>query len=190
MQFKNRKGNDTRGVMPRAIPGFIVVDSSFSPIFMNSEAVAILNYPKGLRGARSNDKNLIDKMKSFFTPTRDDSIDFYFTNIQSGRRSYVCSLFSVKTSLSRKGLRSATAILLERNSKSLELQQVSDSFSFTQRERQVVQLLTQGLTTKEIAERLKISPNTVKTFLRLVMAKTEVTTRTGVIGKLLQHYRT
>ncbi len=37
---------------------------------------------------------------------------------------------------------------------------------------------------KEIAERLKISPNTVKAFVRLVMVKMGVTTRSAVVGKL------
>jgi DNA-binding CsgD family transcriptional regulator len=32
---------------------------------------------------------------------------------------------------------------------------------------------------------MNISPNTVKTFLRLIMLKMSVTTRSGVIGKLI-----
>jgi DNA-binding CsgD family transcriptional regulator len=41
------------------------------------------------------------------------------------------------------------------------------------------------LTSKEIATRLEISPNTVKAFVRLVMVKMGVTTRSGIVGKLL-----
>jgi DNA-binding CsgD family transcriptional regulator len=57
-------------------------------------------------------------------------------------------------------------------------------FDFTPREKETVELLMQGLTSKEIAERLKISPNTVKAFVRLVMVKMGVTTRSAVVGKL------
>jgi len=38
---------------------------------------------------------------------------------------------------------------------------------------------------KEIAERMKISPSTVKAFLRLVMVKMSVSTRSGIVGKVL-----
>jgi DNA-binding CsgD family transcriptional regulator len=58
-------------------------------------------------------------------------------------------------------------------------------FQLTDREIEAVQHLTEGLTSKEIAQRMNISPNTVKTFLRLVMIKMGVTTRSGIIGKLV-----
>ena len=38
---------------------------------------------------------------------------------------------------------------------------------------------------KEIAERMHVSPNTVKQFVRLIMSKMQVATRSGVLGKLL-----
>jgi DNA-binding CsgD family transcriptional regulator len=47
-----------------------------------------------------------------------------------------------------------------------------------------VEYLIQGLTSKEIAVRMNISPNTVKAFLRLVMVKMKVSTRSGIAGKI------
>jgi DNA-binding CsgD family transcriptional regulator len=41
------------------------------------------------------------------------------------------------------------------------------------------------MTTKEIAGSMKVGPNTVKTYLRLIMTKMRVTTRAGIIGKIL-----
>jgi LuxR family transcriptional regulator, regulator of acetate metabolism len=55
----------------------------------------------------------------------------------------------------------------------------------TQREKETVELLIQGLTSKEIATRMKISPNTVKAFLRIVMVKMGVSTRSGILGKVI-----
>ena len=63
---------------------------------------------------------------------------------------------------------------------------MTKAIHLTRRERQVVEFLIQGLTSKEIANRMKISPNTVKVFLRMVMVKMGVSTRSGVIGKILQ----
>jgi DNA-binding CsgD family transcriptional regulator len=45
--------------------------------------------------------------------------------------------------------------------------------------------LLQGLTSKEIAARMSISPNTVKAFLRLVMVKMGVSTRSGIVGRVV-----
>jgi len=60
-------------------------------------------------------------------------------------------------------------------------------FNLSPRECETVQHLTYGLTNKEIAQRMNISPNTVKQFLRLIMSKMSVTTRSGILGKLLTH---
>jgi DNA-binding CsgD family transcriptional regulator len=76
-------------------------------------------------------------------------------------------------------------LLLERNlSRVNALSSASRLFGFTLRENQTVELLLQGLTSKEIASRLGISPNTVKAFVRMVMVKMGVTTRSGIVGKL------
>jgi DNA-binding CsgD family transcriptional regulator len=76
-------------------------------------------------------------------------------------------------------------VLLERDAAgSATLSELSERFDLTQRERETVEFLLQGLTSKEIATRMKISPNTVKAFLRLVMVKMKVSTRSGIAGKL------
>ena len=43
-----------------------------------------------------------------------------------------------------------------------------------------------GLSTKGLAREMNISPNTVNAFLRLIMIKMGVTTRAGVVGKVLE----
>jgi DNA-binding NarL/FixJ family response regulator len=49
--------------------------------------------------------------------------------------------------------------------------------------------LLQGLSDKEIAERMKVSPNTVKAFLRLIMLKMEVTSRAEIVAKIMMTNR-
>jgi len=77
-------------------------------------------------------------------------------------------------------------VLLERDEASgySALAEISEQFDLTQRERETIEFLLQGLTSKEIAIRMKISPNTVKAFLRLVMVKMQVSTRSGIAGKI------
>jgi DNA-binding NarL/FixJ family response regulator len=55
----------------------------------------------------------------------------------------------------------------------------------TPREQETVTLLANGYTNKEIAARMGVSVNTVKAFLRSVMLKLGVTTRAGIVGRLL-----
>jgi DNA-binding CsgD family transcriptional regulator len=76
-------------------------------------------------------------------------------------------------------------VLLERDAAGNSgLKEISEQFDLTQRECETVEFLLQGLTSKEIATRMKISPNTVKAFLRLVMVKMKVSTRSGIAGKI------
>ena len=65
------------------------------------------------------------------------------------------------------------------------MKKATAEFRLTHRESQCVALLLQGMTTKEIAQVINLSPNTVKSFLRLIMAKMDVSTRSGVVGKIL-----
>lgn len=69
---------------------------------------------------------------------------------------------------------------------STNFSEVTERFHLTLREREMVGLLTFGLTSKEIADRMNISPNTVKTFFRLVMTKMGVSTRAGIVGKIVR----
>jgi two-component system nitrate/nitrite response regulator NarL len=61
---------------------------------------------------------------------------------------------------------------------------LAEQFRLSQRERETVEYLLHGLTSKEIATRMNISPNTVKVFVRLIMVKMGASTRSGIVGKI------
>lgn len=64
-----------------------------------------------------------------------------------------------------------------RNAEAIDYMGISD------REVEVLELLAHGLTNKEIAERLFVSPNTVKTHLANLYGKLDVARRTQAIRK-------
>jgi DNA-binding NarL/FixJ family response regulator len=58
--------------------------------------------------------------------------------------------------------------------------------SLSEREQQVLDLLSQGLIYKEIADKIGVSYETVHTYVRRIYEKLQVRTRTEAITKFLQ----
>jgi DNA-binding CsgD family transcriptional regulator/transcription antitermination factor NusG len=167
-----------------ARPGFVLVDTHSSPIYMNDEAVRILAYPRGSSATPSIKKLLVQKVQSVFAAVQSASQSSLVARIESGKRHYLCRFFSISRSPGKD--EPETALLIERNARSVDLLEKADEFHLTHREGEAVHLLAQGLTSKEIASRMGISPNTVKVFLRLAMVKTGASTRSGIIGRFLR----
>ena len=64
---------------------------------------------------------------------------------------------------------------------------IVEEYGLTEREHQALRGIALGLTTKELAEEMRISPHTVRAFVRLIMIKLGVTTRGAIVSKLLEH---
>jgi DNA-binding CsgD family transcriptional regulator len=62
--------------------------------------------------------------------------------------------------------------------------ELSRRYHLTEREEEALRGVASGLTSKEVAQRMNISPSTVKTFLRLIMIKTGSSNRAGIVAKL------
>lgn len=65
-----------------------------------------------------------------------------------------------------------------------DLSQVRPAISLTARERQVVQHLARGLTSKEIGRQLAISPRTVEDYRARLLAKFDVRNVAGLLARL------
>src|SRR5437899_3264969 len=172
--------------------GFLLLDASLRPLYASEEALAILAYP-GVPSKIDLGNSLQSKIRSLlhsngnhnghhngFSPSK------FLHEVASGKRCYQLRAFSVKSNLGIVRGR-AIALLLERNHRgALNLESAALKFRLTPRERETVDLLLQDLTTKQIANRMDISPYTVKAFLRSVMLKVRAENRTGIVGKILQ----
>jgi DNA-binding CsgD family transcriptional regulator len=171
-----------------ALPGFLLLDASLNPIAFNQEALAILAYPVRPELVKQPNAFMADKIRStLVSPRNRSNLDFAMI-YRSGNRHYTCRQFRL-TCNDQGELLIRTALLLERRSSStLAVSELGEQFDLTGRECETVAFLRLGLTSKEIATRMNISPNTVKAFLRLVMVKMDVSTRSGIVGTmLLQH---
>jgi len=59
-------------------------------------------------------------------------------------------------------------------------------YGLTNREQKILELMTEGMIKKEIADQLSLSYHTVDTHLRNIYAKLHVNTRTGAVAKALK----
>ena len=168
--------------------GFLLLDASLRPIFANEEALAILAYP-GVPSKQGFNNFVQSRIRSLVSSngSHNGFSPFKFVNeIASGNRRYQLRAFSMKSNPGI-GRGPAIAVLLERNyDGGLNLESVAREFRLTRRERETVDLLLQDLSTKQIADRMGISPNTAKAFLRSVMIKVGAENRTGIVARILQ----
>lgn len=175
-------------------PGILLLPkASLSPLAYNQEALQILAFPKCSAQLPPSDEALARQIRlrlALKTPT---GARAFVQELRSGNRTYVCRTIDVgnRATDATDPSTANTLILLERSDVPSHLRHQSawDKFGLSQREREMAELVTKGLTTKEIASTLNLSPNTVKSFLRLIMAKMGVSTRSGIVGKLLEAER-
>jgi DNA-binding CsgD family transcriptional regulator len=175
-----------------ARPGLIVVDASLSVVASNSEALQILAFPDRPESINHPDLWLANKVRMDIVGKQSSSR--VVGEFHSARRTYLCRSFPVDIKGNRKAGNHKNGsspsdglliVMLERKgSEVVMVAEVAERFGLTTREQETVQFLLEGYTSKEIAQRMKISPNTVKAFIRLVMVKMGVSTRSGIIGKI------
>jgi DNA-binding CsgD family transcriptional regulator len=178
-------------------PGLIVVDTSLNLVASNTEAIQILTFPEPLEKIRHLDSWLTNKIRAHLVERQLQRPTAFVGEFRSAKRTYLCRSFPLDVNGNKNGEDHAegngsgvpTALLVlmmeRRSNGAVKLAEVAERFGLTAREQETVQLLLQGLTSKEIAQRMQISPNTVKAFIRLVMVKMSVSTRSGIIGKIV-----
>ncbi len=164
--------------------GFLLLDGSMNLIASNAEAVQILAYPGQADQIKQFDGFVSRRVHTALIDRQSPKGSELVKEYQSGRRRYICR--NIQVDCNRRYLpQPGIALILERKpTPHLALEEICKLFSLTEREGETVELLVQGLTSKEIATRMAISPNTVKAFVRLVMVKMNVTTRSGIVGRL------
>jgi DNA-binding CsgD family transcriptional regulator len=165
--------------------GFLLLDGGLNLIASNEPALQILCFPSRPDRIKQPRVFLADRIRTALLDHQRTGGLAFVKEFESGKRRYICKSFQVDCNGDRSP-QPAYAVLLERNAATSfsALAEISEEFDLTQRERETVEFLLQGFTSKEIANRMNISPNTVKAFLRLVMVKMKVSTRSGIAGKI------
>ncbi len=165
--------------------GLILLDLSLELVALDQGAAAILNYPTrpGVKRdlAASIPTEILDVLRSR-KPTELSSVKAYF---RRGISEYTCRAYLVESS-DPLIAESLVALHLEKVSSATDaVHEIGAKYHLTEREQEALRGISMGLTSKEVAERMNISPNTVKAFLRLIMIKMGVSTRGGIVANIL-----
>lgn len=173
-------GHGAASFLPACTAGLVLLDAQNRVVYHNLHALNILTFA----GAGKKTESLYQAIEALLSARQKSPS--YMPDFRSGRRRYACRWF-VLSHRSGHPEHAVTGLLLERAATGrVDLSAAARQFGLTQREQQTVEFLTLGLTSKEIASRMNISPNTVKAFFRMVMTKMAVSTRSGILGKITQ----
>ncbi len=163
--------------------GIVILDGSFTPVALDAGAEAILEYLDAGRDGGASARGLPPVILQLLDGRSAPEPDGLHMHVSAGGHEYTCRAFAMKP---RSGGQPMLALYLRREvSVSDALDHVAAEYRLTDREREALIGISMGLTSKELAVRMNISPNTVKAFLRLIMIKMGTSTRAGIVAKVL-----
>jgi DNA-binding CsgD family transcriptional regulator len=166
--------------------GVVVVDVSLNLVACNTDAIDILTFPKNPAEVGDLKRWLTSRIRSCLVNQESSAPPKFVSEFQSARRVHLCRAFPLTTGKSPANSRPMLVLMLERKSRDqFTMAEISKRFGLTPREQETARLLGEGLTSKEIATRMNISPNTVNSFVRLMMVKMNVSSRSAIIGKIV-----
>ena len=175
--------------------GVLLLDAQLRLVYHTAEAATILGYQRKQRDLPLDAVLPAARLQLKNPAQVDSAASAASLEFTSGRRRYRCRAFLLDSGGNASGKSSGYAdrlqpkivAVLERvSTQPPDLTRWSEAFQLTSRECETVKFLLRGLTSKEIADQMSISPNTVKSFLKLVMAKVGASNRTGIIAKILE----
>jgi DNA-binding CsgD family transcriptional regulator len=167
--------------------GMVLLNQALKMIAMDRGAAAILSYRNDSGDAMSA---LPKEILTILQNRESTDLGLVKACFRTPNSEYSCLVCSVEPA---NGSFAEPLIALhfeEVSSTRDAIRDVAVEFQLTDREIEVLQGISMGLTSREIGDWLKISPNTVKAFLRLIMLKMGVKTRGGVVANILNRSMT
>src|SRR5579884_828629 len=155
-------------------PAIVLLDRAGKVIHISPAAHSILAYGSDLPGARQN-RTPQERLAQLLGSMRADAAS-----------TTLCWVYRCPPA--RHAHRDLAAIIcLERPIHvPLLIAAARRTFRLSNRESQILGLALLGLSNKEIAGRLRISANTVRTFVRSLLTKLDVPSRSGLLWRLLE----
>jgi DNA-binding CsgD family transcriptional regulator len=167
--------------------GVILTNLSLKPVAFDAGATAIVTDHNHRLGNRNGALCLPEQMISVLNHIKPRNGSSARATVRLGEQQYVCRV-RIMTPQTCNGMQPMLLLHLHRDRAAVDaVYQIAGEYDLTDRETQALLGLARGLTSKEVAEEMHISPHTVKAYVRLIMIKLGVTRRAGIVGKLLEH---
>ena len=164
---------------PAACEGALVLDLRLQPVALDRGAEALLSELNGQRINPQSAACLPAEIRTALGAGLTGGTAPLELHLHVGQHEYSCRAFFLEPANSSL-TQAVVALYLKREaSVSDAVNRLAAAHHLTSREVNVLIGISTGLTSKEIAHRMGISPNTVNTFLRLITIKMGVTTRAG-----------
>ena len=162
----------------RAEVGLVLMDaSSLSVIASDWGATTILN-PRNASAVKPGASVCLpEEILEILRGRKPNDRSSLKTLLRMEKSEYICRIYLLESHAGSMA-QPVLALHLERDSSVNDtIFEIVKKYHLTGREQEVLRGISLGLATKEMAERMNISPNTVKAFLRLIMIKMGVTKR-------------
>lgn len=175
-------------VQKRLLPGLLLLDAQGKLLSWNSIARQILlpegNYLPTLQQIRRHLVTLREACLQRRSSSKTSKAPLMQELLYSKRRWYGLQVFGIDNHAGDRF--SLVAVLLEEiNPSRLDLRKAQRLFGLPPRQIETIQALQAGMTDKEIASTLGVSPETVRGYLKSIRAKLGVANRTAILHKLL-----
>ena len=167
--------------------GVILMDRLLQPIGMDEGAQEILNDIRdGLKTSFKSrlPKSLLDACRTMGLQGN----DYLRVHVAGRSHGYKCRIHRIASSAPFPRETLVMIHITREFSTRRATRKLSQRYRLSPREEEVLLSLANGLASKEIAQKLRISPNTVKTYLHLIMRKMGVMTRSAIAGKLASDF--
>jgi DNA-binding CsgD family transcriptional regulator len=162
-----------------------VVDFSLKVVACDRAAARMIRLPNGPAPAGMSAARLPDELANLLRGRNAPDIAAMKAHCRVGETDYAVRAFIVNP---HGGQLMKSLIVLHLQTEALmdDAAQIAARYNFTHREGEAFAGILAGLSTKELADRMNVSPNTIKAFVRLIMIKMGVTTRAGIISAILR----
>jgi DNA-binding CsgD family transcriptional regulator len=182
------KSNRGRPNGHRAGCGLLLTDLSFRRIGVDQGALAVLGETVGASPGEPP-FSIPPEIQTAIRELMETEMPALRTSLRIRNREYHCHAFVVKLDVGPLP-RTILAFQFEgAHEETDSLGEFSTQYHLTSREEEALRGIAKGLTSKELADRMSIHPNTVKSFLRLIMIKVGVRRRGAILAKVLEHDR-
>ena len=163
------------------------MNSSLQVIACDAGAEAILRSDNHRSGSTGVPSAIPEEIVSLTMSFRRGTVSSGRSAVRIGEHHYICRAYQAEPR-NRSTAQTTIVVHLHKDTATSDaVRQIAREYDLTDREEQALLGLARGLTSKEVAEEMDISPHTVKAYVRLIMIKMGVSRRAAIVGKLMEY---